>query len=221
MVVLVRRQQHAQGPAWWRRLVAGSRVAEADAGPAPHRGAWRSLRGAKKAITSSTAGRVNRDAWARVAGEMSSAAGLVAGNPGWASPGASTTGSSAVESAKAARQAHADGSDTAAAAFLIGKARQGAQPFRHRASFVRRKQRELARDAERHDTSQRWLLRIASIGGAEQDRRVHSRKVQPPQRHAEQEPQPGHETVAVGDARPCLGEVQLEAADVLDGGSLG
>ena len=44
------------------------------------------------------------------AGEMSSAAGLVAGNPGWASTGASTTGSSAVESAKAARQAHADGS---------------------------------------------------------------------------------------------------------------
>src|SRR5215471_16200003 len=56
----------------------------------------------------------------------------------------------------------------------MGKAREGAQPFRHRASFVRRKQRELARDAERQDTSQRWLLRVASIGGAEQDRRVHS-----------------------------------------------
>src|SRR5215471_20145350 len=56
----------------------------------------------------------------------------------------------------------------------MGKAREGAQPFCHRASFVRRKQRELARDAKRQDTSQRWLLRVASIGGAEQDRRVHS-----------------------------------------------
>jgi hypothetical protein len=47
------------------------------------------------------------------------------------------------------------------------------------------------------------------------------RKVQPPQRHAEQEPQPGHDAVAVRDARPCLGEVQLKAADVLDSGGIG
>ena len=39
-------------------------------------------------------------------------------------------------------------------------------------------------------------------------------KVQPPQRHAKQEPQPGHDTVAVADARACLGKVQLKPADI-------
>ena len=41
------------------------------------------------------------------------------------------------------------------------------------------------------------------------------RKVQSAQRHAEQEPQPGHDAVAVADARARLGQVQPEAADVL------
>src|SRR5208337_1615012 len=35
------------------------------------------------------------------------------------------------------------------------------------------------------------------------------------QRHAEQEPQPGHDTVAIADADIGLGQVQLEVADVL------
>src|SRR5262249_9388950 len=43
------------------------------------------------------------------------------------------------------------------------------------------------------------------------------RKVQPPQRHAKQEPQPGHDPVAIADARTCLRKVQLEAANVLGG----
>src|SRR5580704_3434303 len=55
---------------------------------------------------------------------------------------------------------------------------------------------------------QRDLLRLAQViilGG----------KIQSPQRHAEQEPQPGHDAVAIADAHADLGEVQLEAADVL------
>src|SRR5262245_15332447 len=55
---------------------------------------------------------------------------------------------------------------------------------------------------------QRNLLRLAEVIDL-------GRKVQSPQRHAEQEPQPGHDAVAVADARARLGQVQLEAADVL------
>ena len=46
------------------------------------------------------------------------------------------------------------------------------------------------------------------------------RKVQSAQRHAEQEPQPGHDAVTVADARTRLGQVQLEAADVLKCGPI-
>src|SRR5580700_1260147 len=55
---------------------------------------------------------------------------------------------------------------------------------------------------------QRNLMRFAEVinlGG----------KIQAPQRHAEQEPQPGHNAVAIADARPCLGKMHLEPADVL------
>src|SRR6266446_9357333 len=41
------------------------------------------------------------------------------------------------------------------------------------------------------------------------------RKIQSPQCHAEQEPQPGHDAVAIADAHPGLGQVQLEPADIL------
>ena len=75
---------------------------------------------------------------------------------------------------KATRQAHAYSSDAAATAFLMGKTGEGAQRVRHRAGFVCRKQRELARHTERQNTPKRWLLGLASIGRAEQDRRVHS-----------------------------------------------
>src|SRR5450830_574110 len=40
-------------------------------------------------------------------------------------------------------------------------------------------------------------------------------KIQSPQRHAEQEPQPGHDAVAVADAHTRLSQVQLEPADIL------
>src|SRR5579872_3567030 len=40
-------------------------------------------------------------------------------------------------------------------------------------------------------------------------------KVQPPQRHAEQKTQPGHDAVTIADARSGLGNVKLKAADVL------
>ena len=43
-------------------------------------------------------------------------------------------------------------------------------------------------------------------------------KVQSPQRHAQQEPQPGHDAVTGADAHAGLGQVQLKAADVLDCG---
>ena len=55
---------------------------------------------------------------------------------------------------------------------------------------------------------QRDLLRLTDVidlGG----------KIQPPQRHPEQEPQPGHDAVAVADAHIGLGQLQLEQADVL------
>ena len=34
-------------------------------------------------------------------------------------------------------------------------------------------------------------------------------KIQSPQRHTEQEPEPGHDAVAIADARPRLSQVQL------------
>src|SRR6202030_269465 len=40
-------------------------------------------------------------------------------------------------------------------------------------------------------------------------------KIQSPQRHAEQEPEPGHDAVAIADARPRLSQVQLEQADLV------
>ena len=55
------------------------------------------------------------------------------------------------------------------------------------------------------------LLRLAEVidlGG----------QIQSPQRHAEQEPQPGHDAVAGADAHAGLGQVQLETADILKGG---
>src|SRR5262252_3151644 len=42
-------------------------------------------------------------------------------------------------------------------------------------------------------------------------------KVEPAQRHAKQKPQPGHDAIAIADARAALGKVQLEAANVLQG----
>src|SRR6476619_6548278 len=41
------------------------------------------------------------------------------------------------------------------------------------------------------------------------------RKIQSPQRHAKQEPQPGHDAVAVADAHTRLRKVELELANVL------
>src|SRR5262249_20697814 len=46
-------------------------------------------------------------------------------------------------------------------------------------------------------------------------------QVQPPQRHPEQEAQPGHGDVAGADAHAGLGQVKLEPADVLERGGLG
>src|ERR1700682_2910497 len=60
---------------------------------------------------------------------------------------------------------------------------------------------------------QRNLLRftdVIDLGG----------KVQSPQRHAKQEPQPGHDAVAIADARARLRKVQLEPADVLRRGCI-
>ena len=42
-------------------------------------------------------------------------------------------------------------------------------------------------------------------------------QIQSPQRHPEQEPQPSHDAVARADAHACVGQVQLEAADILKG----
>src|SRR5215471_2863582 len=46
-------------------------------------------------------------------------------------------------------------------------------------------------------------------------------QIQSPQCHAEQEPQPGHDAVAIADAHASLGQVQLEAADILGCGRVG
>ena len=60
-----------------------------------------------------------------------------------------------------------------------------------------------------HD--QRNLLRFTQVINL-------GRKVLPPQRHAEQELHPGHDAVAIANAHPGLGQVQLEAADVIGRG---
>jgi len=55
---------------------------------------------------------------------------------------------------------------------------------------------------------QRDLLRLTDVidlGG----------KIQSPQCHAEQEPQPGHDAIAIANAHADLGQVQLEPADIL------
>src|ERR1700730_8245443 len=46
-------------------------------------------------------------------------------------------------------------------------------------------------------------------------------EVKPPQRHPEQEAQPGHDDVAGADAHARLRQLQLEPADVLERGRLG
>src|SRR6202051_4406037 len=60
---------------------------------------------------------------------------------------------------------------------------------------------------------QRNLLRLPEVINL-------GREVQPPQRHAKQEPQPGHDAVAIADARARLRKVQLEPADVLRRGRI-
>src|SRR3984957_6784896 len=55
---------------------------------------------------------------------------------------------------------------------------------------------------------QRNLLRLTEVINL-------GRKIQSPQRHAKQEPQPGHDAVAIADARARLGKMQLKPADVL------
>ena len=47
------------------------------------------------------------------------------------------------------------------------------------------------------------------------------RQIQSPQGHAEQEPQSGHDAVAIADAHASFGQVQLEAADILGRGRVG
>src|SRR5271169_1545403 len=60
----------------------------------------------------------------------------------------------------------------------------------------------------------RNLLRLADVIDL-------GREVQPPQRHPEQEPQPGHDAVAIADARARLGKMQLEPTDILRRGGVG
>jgi hypothetical protein len=55
---------------------------------------------------------------------------------------------------------------------------------------------------------QRYLLRLADVIDL-------GRKIQSPQCHAEQEPQPSHDAVAIADTHAGLGQVQLEPADIL------
>src|SRR6202163_658695 len=61
---------------------------------------------------------------------------------------------------------------------------------------------------------QRNLLRLPDVidlGG----------KVQPPQRHAKQEPQTGHDAIAIANAYARLGKMKLEPADILRCGRIG
>jgi hypothetical protein len=63
-------------------------------------------------------------------------------------------------------------------------------------------------EAENAADHLRYLLRLAEmidLGG----------KIQPPQRHAEQEPNSGHHAVAIANTHARLGQVQLEQANVL------
>ena len=46
-------------------------------------------------------------------------------------------------------------------------------------------------------------------------------KVQPPERHAEQELEPGHDPVAIADAQSCVDQVQLEQPDIVGCGRIG
>src|ERR1700738_3354742 len=55
---------------------------------------------------------------------------------------------------------------------------------------------------------QRNLLRLTEVINL-------GRKIQSPQRHAKQEPQPGHDAVAIADARARLGKMQLKPTDIL------
>src|SRR5438309_414482 len=52
------------------------------------------------------------------------------------------------------------------------------------------------------------LAKVIDLGGM----------LEPPQCHAEQEPHPGYDAVAVADAHTCLRQVQLELAEVFIGG---
>src|SRR4029077_5264638 len=72
---------------------------------------------------------------------------------------------------------------------------------------------EAARDREQapglvRAHHQRNLLRLTEVINL-------GRKIQSPQRHAKQEPQPGHDAVAIADARARLGKMQLKPADIL------
>src|SRR4029077_15389725 len=55
---------------------------------------------------------------------------------------------------------------------------------------------------------QRYLLRLTDMIDL-------SGKIQSPQCHAKQKPHPGHDAVAIADAHTGLGQVQLEAPDIL------
>src|SRR5262245_48972837 len=55
------------------------------------------------------------------------------------------------------------------------------------------------------------LLQVVDLG----------RQIVPPQRDAEQELHPGHDPVAIADAEAALDQVQLKAANVVGGGSVG
>jgi hypothetical protein len=46
-------------------------------------------------------------------------------------------------------------------------------------------------------------------------------EIVPPQRDAEQELDPGHDPIAIADAVTGFDQVQLEAANVVGGGSIG
>ena len=56
-----------------------------------------------------------------------------------------------------------------------------------------------------------WLADVIDLGG----------QVQSPQRHAQQELQPGHDAVAIANAHARLGQVQLKTADVLGRSRIG
>jgi hypothetical protein len=49
------------------------------------------------------------------------------------------------------------------------------------------------------------LAKVIDLGG----------QIEPPQRHAKQEPHPGHDAVAVANAHAALGQVQLKETHVL------